>query len=108
MINLLKDWLNRYPLQKVIAGYPFKPEITLLDGSPALLLANLIRDEGGDVELWDPLIDGDKEFDGPRCFLIGCCHRTLKDKVWPSGSVVIDPHRYIPKSSDYTVVHLGT
>lgn len=107
------EWLatlmEQYDLPKVILGKAFKAETNLTVGSPAILLANILRERGTPVTQYDPQIDpplGDVAFK-PSVFLIGTKHEAFKAWQFPQGSVVIDPHRYIPDQAGVTVIRLG-
>tara|TARA_Y100000310_G_scaffold308407_1_gene351470 strand:- start:4833 stop:6056 length:1224 start_codon:yes stop_codon:yes gene_type:complete len=103
----LADLMEEHDLPKVILGRAFKPETNLVVGSPAVLLKNILVERGYDVAMYDPQL-GDKIPDlGPSCFLIGCKHEVFVSFEFPAGSVVIDPHRYIPDQEGVTVIRLG-
>ena len=102
---------NKMPL--VILGYAFKPESNLTVGSPALLVANLLEGMGKQCTCIDhhvvPL-DVYKdlhESDAPCVILIGCKHPEYATWKFPKGSIVIDPHRYIPDQEGVLVDRLG-
>jgi UDPglucose 6-dehydrogenase len=105
------EWLARlmegYDLPKVVLGKAFKPETNLMTGSPAILLANILRERGNTVTQYDPKVDSEMPVFGPSVFLIGTKHAEFKNWVFPKGSVVIDPHRYIPDQDGVAVIRLG-
>lgn len=99
-----------------ILGYAFKAGTNISTGSPALLLANILRErvwQDHMVTLHDPYIDADfvlPEHQPPRIWIIGCKHPEFQHYRFPRGSVVIDPWRYIPypqTGQGVEVVRLG-
>lgn len=60
--------------------------------------------------MYDPHVDGPEKpafLNTPSLFFIGTKHSAFKDYKFPSGSVVIDPHRYIPEQEGVKVVRIG-
>lgn len=106
------EWLavlmEQHDLPKVILGKAFKPETNLVSGSPAILLANILRERGNEVLCYDPFTDKN---DAPKfeksVFFIGTRHDVFATWEFPEGSVVIDPHRYIPDQEGVKVVRIG-
>lgn len=82
-----------------IIGKAFKPETNLTTGSPAILLANILKERGIKVTHADPYIDGhDPASSVNTIYFIGTRHKCIQDYIFPSGSIVIDPFRFIDKS----------
>jgi len=115
------DWLaglieeqhgrRQYAHKKVgIYGRAFKASTNLTVGSPATLLANILKERGYEVELYDPHVDlAPCSFDWPGVYFVATNHREFADPAWrfPQGSIVIDPWRYIPKQAGVEVIHVG-
>lgn len=84
-------WRRLTGLPVVLLGRSYKPNVTLTDGSPALLLAHALRQF--DVPFKH------REFDyvpdQPRVFFVATQHDTYRDMTYPAGSVVIDPFGYV-------------
>jgi UDPglucose 6-dehydrogenase len=95
----------------VILGKAFKPESALVDGSPAILLKNILEERGVSVRTYDPMTRPNFgiifDITNPSVFVIACKHRCFANWKFTNGSVVIDPHRYIPKQWGVRVIHLG-
>ena len=92
----------------VILGKAFKPETNLLDGSPSLLLKNLLEERGHSVLMYDPHVDqGDPPKFGASVFLVGTRHPEFEFFVFPEGSVVLDPWRYIADRPGVNVIRIG-
>lgn len=82
----------------IILGRSFKPETTMEDGSPAVLLANLIHNVTHVEDLKELPV---------ATYVIGTQHQRYKDYNFPKGSRVLDPFRYIPDKPGVTVVRIG-
>lgn len=91
-----------------ILGKAFKPETNLTAGSPATLVANLLRERGYAVEQWDPKVDGGIcPFAGYGVILVATQHDCFRQYKFTHGSIVIDPFRYIPEQPGVEVIHVG-
>jgi hypothetical protein len=110
------DLVEFYDLpKKVILGKSFKPETNLTVGSPSILLKNVLKDRGVDVEMYDNHVDNLTQEElqakvdacGQAVYFIGTRHDSFKDVVFPEGSVVVDPNRYIADQDGVDVVRLG-
>jgi UDPglucose 6-dehydrogenase len=107
----LADLMCKFILPKAILGYSFKPKTNITVGSPALLLKNILEERGEKVYLYDPYVDRESIDIAklkPMIFLIGTKHPIFTQYSYPSGSVVIDPWRYIEKKQkDVKIISLG-
>ncbi len=116
------DWLvdllvkHGEGLPKVILGKSFKAESNITAGSAALLCGALLKCRGQSFVQYDPFIDEypwtDTEVGSsqPRAaaYLIATKHKTFADYwIFPAGSVVIDPFRYIKPREGVTVIPVG-
>lgn len=92
------EWLvNKclsYNLPVTVLGLEFKPESDTTTGSSAVLCLNLLKEKGA-------------KFGDGGVYLIGCKHNRFSEYVFPKGSIVIDPHRYIPDQEGVKVIRLG-
>lgn len=94
----LADLMDEHDLEKGIVGYAFKAESNIVTGSPALLLASILRERGNDVYLYDPIVEGverDLSAEPPRVYLLGADHRRFRSIRLAPGSVLIDPWRMV-------------
>jgi UDPglucose 6-dehydrogenase len=94
-----------------IYGRSFKAGTNITVGSPATLLANLLRERDFEVRMYDPHVDlGVCPFNWSGVYVVATNHGQFAEPTWrfPPGSVVIDPWRYIPQQDGVEVVHLGT
>lgn len=93
-----------------IYGRAFKAGTNLTVGSPATLLANLLRERGFEVEQWDPHVDvGPCPFDEPRVYFVATKHEEFGSLDWkfPAGAVVVDPWRFVPEREGVEVIPVG-
>jgi UDPglucose 6-dehydrogenase len=94
----LAELMEEHPLPKAIIGYSYKPETNITTGSAAVLLSNILEERGHTVMMIDPVVEQnptDLATLGPHVFLVGVRHRVFLETVFPPGSVVIDPWRYL-------------
>ena len=109
-----------YPVK--ILGKSFKPETNLVTGSPSILLENILKERGHQVEIWDPYVDefphsyiqrdwnvaseneSNKE---PHIYFIGTKHPDFTTYQYNQGSIILDPWRYIPEQENCEVIHIG-
>lgn len=103
----LVDLLCDYELDKGILGLAYKPQSHITTGSPAVLVANLLRQRGLTPYRHDPYVGMGQMPAHPLVWLVGCKHPEFPDYRFPEGSVVIDPWRYIPDQPGVEVVRLG-
>jgi UDPglucose 6-dehydrogenase len=95
-------------LPLTLVGKSYKPETSLTDGSPALLVGSLLSARGrafGHYGLNDALVTVRSAT--PRVFLITTQHAEFTSLAWPEGSVVIDPFGYIRDRTGVTVIRVG-
>lgn len=104
----LADLMESYELPKVILGKAFKPETNLVTGSPAVLLENILKERGVNVISFDPFVDVAREANFEKSvFFIGTKHELFLTWKFPQGSIVLDPHRYIPDQIGVKVIRIG-
>jgi len=91
---------NRVGRPVVLLGMAFKPNTNQTQGSPAILLANILRQRGIFPVLHDPAIRPDAELPtGPALYFISTNWKQYKDFKFQPGDTVIDPWRMInPRS----------
>ena len=114
----LADLCIKYAKDKKIniLGKCFKPETNLTVGSPSILLKNILKEKGKEINMWDPWIDSpdimkvkeefkwDKE---PQLFFIGCKHEAFKEFYFMPDCVVIDPFRYLKVHDNVKYIPIG-
>lgn len=113
LARMLRDEHKKSGLPVVILGEAFKPETNLIDGSPAILVGNILREWGIEVIYADDnvrtAVTERTAISKPGLFLIGCRHQRYETFQFPVDSIIIDPHRYILHTADqgYEVRRLG-
>jgi UDPglucose 6-dehydrogenase len=114
LADLVVDEARRTGLPVVVLGRAFKPNIKLDTGSCSVLLANLIRERVRNVQVVDPVADGDNEKSSDveqmsaAVFVVATKHDVFGGLTFPAGSVVLDPHRYVrPQPEGVSVIYVG-
>ena len=115
LASLVKSYADLTGLRVVILGKSYKPGSDLTAGSPALLLADRLNHAlppsvVARSRQWDPLTDGARPAwltEAPRVYAVATAHPEFAGLQWPPGSVVIDPHGYIPDAPGVTVIRVG-
>ena len=106
----LADLMCAHHLPKAIVGYSFKTRTDLTVGSSALLLRSILEERGLTPFLYDPYVEGaqrDLSRLSPHVFLIGAKHPEFTSLVFPEGSVVIDPWRYMSPQEGVLLIPVG-
>ena len=100
----LAKMMNSFNLPKCILGYTFKVETNITTGSHALLVSEFLDRP----HMHDPYVEDSDFFPTkPHVFLVGMNHQIFKDYIFPNGSVIIDPWRYMPEAPGCKVIRLG-
>lgn len=80
----------------VLLGMAFKAGTNQLEGSPAMLLANILRQRGLFVQMHDPAVRPDAKIpDGPCLYFVSTRWSEYANWAFKPGDVVIDPWRMI-------------
>lgn len=107
LVDIAHHWSELTSLPICVLGKSYKPNVTLLDGSPALLLVNQLASEYGvlveHVENIEDVNANDAGDIGAQVFVIATRHDVYQTYMFPAGSVVIDPFGYIPQAQDDVV-----
>jgi len=93
----------------IILGKAFKAGSSLLDGSPAMLLAALLRDRRVEFSQYDDVVEGGPTGIGPHpaLFFIATRHPHYAEASYPPGSKVIDPWGFVPDQDAVSVIRVG-
>jgi UDPglucose 6-dehydrogenase len=88
-----EQWkISRLPIY--LLGIAFKPNTAIKTGSPAVLLATILKERNLPFVVHDPLIpQTDPLPSTPALFFFGCAHSAFLQYTLPAGSIVLDPHR---------------
>jgi UDPglucose 6-dehydrogenase len=106
LADLAKSEQKQHPLLPfVLLGEAFKPGTNITVGSPARLLSHYLPT----ALIYDPFTGENNPglMDSPAIFIISTKHPEWAEWDFPRGSIVIDPHRYIPDHPEYNVIRLG-
>jgi UDPglucose 6-dehydrogenase len=90
---------ERTGLPILLLGADYKPGAGVTAGSAALLVAGYLKAEF--------VFDAVPENLPPQVFFIGCADSRYAAYSFPEGSVVIDPHGYIPAGPGVTLITPG-
>lgn len=110
---LAVDAARERGLQSIgILGKAFKAGTNMVNGSPAVLLYNLLQEHawvqaGHPVVQWDPKIDPPREFAYAAAFVVATDHDEFYTMTFPEGSVVIDPWGKMRDREGVDVVRVG-
>lgn len=112
---MIQSRMSGFVSKLAILGYAFKPETNITTGSPALLVSNMLKYEQEDHMLLDPQVDDKATYEKQvkalaseqHIVLVGCKHECFRDIRFAPGSVVFDPHRYIPEQTGVEVIRIG-
>lgn len=85
-----------------ILGRAFKPETNIEVGSPSLLLSNILTTERVPHAILE-----DMRPQRVGVYFIGTKHERYKDYIFPAGSTVIDPFRYLPQQDGVKLIQIG-
>ncbi len=105
-----KELIARPGLPVVILGKAFKPDTNLVTGSPAVLLGHILVEREVQFSYADPYCCTGRAAElptaasKPAVYFVGCKHSVFASVQFPAGAVVIDPHRYIPRSDPAVIV----
>lgn len=95
------EWLaSMLPDGIVIFGRSFKPDVNIDTGSPALLVAHFLAEQGKTFTIGEDPTPGEYNF-------VATAHSRYREVRWPEGSTVWDPHGIIPDQSGVDVIRTG-
>jgi UDPglucose 6-dehydrogenase len=103
------DWLAQVAIEFsgglpiLMLGRSFKPETNIETGSPAILVASIIKEKGHTVDH----VEDQEDLSEYPCVFIGTAHRRYKQYEFPKGTTVIDPFGIIPDQREVKVIRLG-
>lgn len=109
-----EEWIANYvlnlniPQPILILGKSFKPETNITTGSPAILLANLLKEKGADFIQYDPYIDDTMpNLEQRLIVIIATKHQVFSTYKFKQGTIVIDPFGIIADQEGVEVRRLG-
>lgn len=113
LADLVVRWREQSGLPVVVLGRTYKPRVPLTDGSPALLLTELLRQRDVFPESYDSVLDHGRSLDdvlqawGPRVYVLATEHEEFLAGEYPAGSVVVDPFGSVLRVPGVTFVTPG-
>lgn len=109
-----EEWIADYvlglniPQPILILGKSFKPETNITTGSPAMLLASILREKGVEFTQYDPYIDDVKpNLEQRFVVVVATKHAVFAGYKFKQGTVVIDPFGIMPDQEGVVVHRLG-
>lgn len=112
-VSTIMHWLEMTNFPLVILGKTYKPNVASTAGSPAMLLANMLTEQGIEYTQVDHMVDGLDmmprvvNYERPCVFFIATQHEVYATLDYPAGSVVIDPFGYVVNDDHVTLVTPG-
>lgn len=110
LVDLARTEALRRKKSLVLLGKAYKPETNLVDGSCALLMADLLARQRMSFDHHDPFVDGATKsviHGFPKVYLICTKHKCFANYEFPDGSLVIDPFGYIPERPNIELIAVG-
>lgn len=108
-----EDWHARLAMKAsieaelplVLLGKSFKPETNIATGSPAVLMANMLKDDYGyPFQHYEDAPDGILH---PAVYFIATQHERYKEIRFPRGSIVIDVFGYLEPQDGVIIERIG-
>lgn len=107
LADVVQRWVEQTGMMCLVLGKTYKPNVTLTDGSPALLLVNILRERDVAVGHVDPLLQQVQAPNVPGVYVVATMHDVFREYTWPVGSVVIDPFGYLASQPGVTLITPG-
>lgn len=111
LADLVFRWKQLVPYRAlVLLGRSYKPDVTLEDGSPALLLASYLRDREltfAHVDRVNTDVLRAQYVRHPAIYVVATKHPEFAELDYPDGSIVIDPFGYVPAQPGVGLIKPG-
>lgn len=113
LVDLAVRWHEQTGMDVLVLGRTYKPGVPLVDGSPAILLIELLAEREVFANNYDPVLDSEgtvsemTQLWGPKVYVVATEHAELLDAEYPTGSVVVDPFGTVVKRPGVTFVTPG-
>lgn len=102
-VDLAVEAAKEAELPIVLLGRSFKPETKIEVGSPAILMANLLKEKEIPYQHYEDL----EGIPQKAVYFIATKHERYKDIRFPKGSVVLDPFGYLEPQYGVIISHIG-
>ena len=93
--EFLIELLTQQPGPYTILGKTFKENTNLTLGSPSMLLANMLTEQGIKFNHYDPFVDEIEPYFEKGTYIVTVPHEQFKNFGFPEGSIVIDVWRFM-------------
>lgn len=108
LTDLIQDVQRKHKLPIIILGKSFKPETNLVIGSPAILLANILKEKKIPFSHYDPhLGEIISVYKRKAIYFLSTKHGIFKKYKFAKGSIVFDPFGYIADKPGVEIIHIG-
>lgn len=114
LASIITHWAEMTDLPVVILGKSYKPDVAMMDGSPALLLADILTEADVEFAHCDSFVDSDDVTEwcdhvtsSASVFFVATRHDAYAKFPYPPNSVVIDPFGFVTVSEDVVLVRPG-
>jgi UDPglucose 6-dehydrogenase len=108
LVDLIERYSKEVKLPIVLLGVSYKKNINLTVGSHVSLVKNILNERSIKYDEYDDYVFPEKPFYNlPALYFIGIDHDYLKDRIFPKGSVVIDPWGIIKDSKGVDIIKVG-
>ncbi len=91
--EFLIELLTQQPGPYTILGKTFKENTNLILGSPSMLLANMLTEQGIKFNHYDPFVDKVEPYFEKGTYIVTVPHEQFRTFAFPDGSIVIDVWR---------------
>lgn len=102
LADLAIDAAQKYELPLILLGKSFKPQTNITTGSPAVLMANILKEKKAKFKHYENL-DPEK----PAVYFIATQHDKYNDYTFPEGSRIIDPFRFMLERKGVDIIRIG-
>lgn len=100
--GIAQEAAEKEALPIFILGEAFKPETRLTTGSPAVLLKTILSEDSEVTVLPEPQLPTER-----GVYVIGVEHKMYEEVVFPDGSVIIDPFRFLTPREGVEYIQIG-
>jgi UDPglucose 6-dehydrogenase len=103
--EFLIELLTQQPGPYTILGKTFKENTNLILGSPSMLLANMLTEQGIKFNHYDPFVDEVEPYFEKGTYIVTVPHEQFRTFGFPDGSIVIDVWR-VMEINNPNVTHI--
>jgi len=93
IVNVIETEYKEHKLPVWLFGKSFKPNTSIITGSAAILLGNILQERNIPYTFYDPHTGNTSLPSDASIICITCAHDVFKTYTSPKNSILIDPHR---------------